>query len=43
MALPDVQKRYAEQLVLSTSMPEQFAALIEGDITRWSKIVPKGE
>ena len=43
VALPDVQKRYAEQLVLTTSTPEQFAALIEGDITRWSKIVPKGE
>lgn len=43
VALPDMQKRYAEQLVLTTSTPEQFAALIEGDITRWSKIVPKGE
>ena len=43
VALPEVQKRYAEQLNLTVSTPEQFTALIEADITRWSKIVPKGE
>lgn len=43
VALPEVQKRYAEQLNLTVSTPEQFGALIEADITRWSKIVPKGE
>lgn len=42
VALPEVQKRFAEQLTLTVSTPEQFAALIEADIDRWSK-VPKGE
>ncbi len=42
LAMPEVQKRYAEQLVLTSSTPEQFGALIEGDIARWAKL-PKFE
>ncbi len=39
VALPDMQARFAKELNLTVSTPEQFGSFIEADVNRWAKIL----